>query len=345
MEHIDVKAVIRIEMRFVTTLNPYANNARTHSDQQIAQIAASIEEFGWTNPILIDNKDVVIAGHARLLAAKKLGMTEVPVIVLAHLTPAQRKALVLADNKLALNAGWDENLLRLELNELQSLDFDLDLTGFDSIELDELLRDPLPDERADEAPPLPAVATTRLGDLWICGEHRISCGDATEIEAIKEVLGDGLADMVFTDPPYSVSYTGKTAQRLTIRNDNLGAGFYDFLHSACKNVLAVTKGIARSLGIDSKTLRKHFRRELDCSADKADAQVAASLYKLAISGRCPPATIFWMKSRRGWRETSRFEHAGPDGRALLPIDTARALLKGAAASRPAEDEDEDPITN
>lgn len=105
------------------------------------------------------------------------------------------------------------------------------------------------------------------------------------------------------------------------------------------------ESIARALGIDSKTLRKHFRRELDCSADKADAQVAASLYKLAISGRCPPATIFWMKSRRGWRETSRLEHAGPDGRALLPIDTARALLKGAAASRPAEDDDEEPITN
>ena len=165
--HLKVK--IQIEMRLVAKLAPYGTNARTHSDQQVSQIGASIEEFGWTNPILIDGNDGIIAGHARLLAAKKLGLTEVPVIVLAHLTPAQRKALVLADNKLALNAGWDENLLRLELKELQSLYFDLDLTGFASIELDQLFRDPDLEERANEAPPLPEVATyatRRLVAAW-----------------------------------------------------------------------------------------------------------------------------------------------------------------------------------
>ena len=168
---------IKIEFRSVFKLKPFARNARTHSEQQVAQIAASIEEFGWTNPILIDGNDGIIAGHARLLAAQKLEMTEVPVIVLDHLTPAQRKALVLADNKLALNAGWDENLLRIELEELQSLDFNLDLTGFASIEIDELLRDPMIEERADEVPPLPDVAITRIADLWVLGKHRVLCGD------------------------------------------------------------------------------------------------------------------------------------------------------------------------
>src|SRR5579863_791336 len=163
MKQRPVQAVIRIEMRLVAKLIPYVNNARTHSEQQVAQTAASIKEFGWTNPILIGGDDVIIAGHARLLAAQKLGMSEVPVIVLDHLTPAQRKALVLADNKLALNAGWDEDLLRIELEGLQSLHFNLDLTGFNPIELDDLLRDPMIEEQADEAPPLPDVASTRLG--------------------------------------------------------------------------------------------------------------------------------------------------------------------------------------
>src|SRR5580700_2298333 len=154
-----IAAGLKIEQRLVKELVPYTRNSRTHSEAQVAQIAASISEFGWTNPILIDAGNVIIAGHARLLAAQKLGMQEVPVIVLSHLTAAQRKALVLADNKLALNAGWDEELLRLDLHELESLDFDLELTGFGSIELDVLLRDPMADERADEAPPLPAIAT------------------------------------------------------------------------------------------------------------------------------------------------------------------------------------------
>ena len=207
---------IKIEFRSVSKLKPFARNARTHSEQQIAQIAASIEEFGWTNPILVGSDGVIIAGHARLLAAQKLGMTEVPVIVLDHLTPAQRKALVLADNKLALNAGWDEDLLRIELEDLQSLDFDLGLTGFDPIELDELLRDPMIEERADEAPPLPEVATTQLGDVWLLGKHRVLCGDATSGEAVARLLNGSKPALMTTDPPYGIELDSEWRDRAGI---------------------------------------------------------------------------------------------------------------------------------
>jgi DNA modification methylase len=216
MKKASPRTQIRIEMRLVASLIPYARNARTHSEQQVAQIAASIQEFGWTCPILIDGNDGIIAGHARLLAAQKLGVTEVPVIVLDHLTPAQRKALVLADNKLALNAGWDENLLRIELEELQSLDFNLDLTGFASIEIDELLRDPMIEERADEAPPLPEVAAARVGDLWLLGKHRVLCGDATSADAVARLLNGSKPLLMATDPPYGVELDSEWRDRAGI---------------------------------------------------------------------------------------------------------------------------------
>jgi DNA modification methylase len=209
-------AKLKIEMRRLLDLIPYARNSRTHSETQVAQIAASIKEFGWTNPILIGADNVIIAGHARLLAAQKLSMKEVPVIVLANLTPGQRKALVLADNKLALNAGWDEDLLRLELAELESVDFDLELTGFNSIELDALLRDPFADEQADQAPPLPEVATTQLGDVWLLGSHRVLCGDATSREDVAQLLGASKPMLMVTDPPYGVSLDSEWRDRAGI---------------------------------------------------------------------------------------------------------------------------------
>lgn len=210
------KAEIIIERRLITSLIPYARNARTHTELQIAQIAASIQEFGWTNPILVGSDNVIIAGHARLLAAQKLGMAEVPVIVLGRLTPAQRKALVLADNKLALNAGWDEELLRLELEELHSLDFDLDLTGFDSIELDALLRDPMAEELVDQAPPVPEVATTQSGDLWLLGPHRVLCDDATSPDAVARLLACRKPLLMVTDPPYGVELDSEWRDRAGI---------------------------------------------------------------------------------------------------------------------------------
>ena len=216
MHRTSALAKLKIEMRRVIDLIPYARNSRTHSEAQVAQIAASSKEFGWTNPILVGADNVIIAGHARLLAAQKLGMKEVPVIVLADLTLAQRKALVLADNKLALNAGWDEELLRLELQELESFDFDLELIGFNSIELDALLRDPIADEQADQAPPLPEVATTQVGDTWQLGSHRVLCGDATSRDDVSRLLGGCKPLLMVTDPPYGVSLDSEWRDRAGI---------------------------------------------------------------------------------------------------------------------------------
>ena len=236
----------------VEKLIPFARNARTHSDEQVAQIAASIAEFGWTNPILAGADGIVIAGHARLLAARKLGMTEVPVIVLDHLSETQRRALVIADNRLALNAGWDEEMLRVELDALREDDFNLELLGFADDEIEALLADP--DETVagntddDAVPETPETAVTVPGDVWILGNHRLLCGDATQLEAVEKVLAGGLADIVFTDPPYNVNYGATMKDKLRgkshrkIANDNLGAEFAQFLRDACTNILAVTKG-------------------------------------------------------------------------------------------------------
>jgi DNA modification methylase len=191
----------------VAALVPYARNARTHSDAQVAQIAASIREFGFTNPILVDGDRGVIAGHGRLLAARKLGMAEVPTLELSHLTPAQRRAYVLADNRLALSAGWDDAMLRLELGDLQAEGFDLALTGFDELEIAGFLAEPsegLTDP--DAVPEVPEVPVSRLGDVWILGCHRLVCGDATDAAVVEQALAGVRPHLMVTDPPYGVAY-------------------------------------------------------------------------------------------------------------------------------------------
>jgi DNA modification methylase len=191
----------------VKDLVPYARNARTHSDAQVAQIAASIREFGFTNPILVDGERGIIAGHGRLMAARKLGLTEVPTIELSHLTPAQRRAYVLADNKLALNAGWDDEMLRLELGELRDEGFDLGLTGFEPDEIGTLLidaTDGLTDP--DEVPAVPETPVSRLGDVWILGRHRLTCGDSTDPAVVEAALAGVRPHLMVTDPPYGVAY-------------------------------------------------------------------------------------------------------------------------------------------
>ena len=256
---------LQVQQWPVEKLIPYARNARTHSEEQVAQVAASITEFGWTNPILVGGDGVIIAGHARLLAARKLRLREVPVIVLDHLSETQRRALVLADNRLALSAGWDEEMLRVELESLKEESFDLDIVGFTAEELEAILagpeetRDGLTDE--DAVPDEQEAVVSAAGDMWAMGEHRLLCGDSTQMEAVEKVLAGGLADMVFTDPPYSVSYTGKTARKLTIQNDDLGAGFEQFLRDACVNIMAVTKGAIYICMSSSEihTLQRVFR--------------------------------------------------------------------------------------
>ena len=234
----------------VDSLIPYARNARTHSEEQIAQIAASIREFGWTNPILTDGDKGVIAGHGRLAAARKLELTEVPVIELGHLTPEQKKAYILADNRIALNSGWDEELLKLELQELQGVDFDLDLLGFGDEEIERLLNG---DDAGggltedDAIPEAPVDPVSRPGDLWILGNHRLLCGDSTVLTDVERLMDGQLADMAFTDPPYNVDYGNNAKDKMRgkdrrILNDALGEGFYQFLYDACVNLLLVTKG-------------------------------------------------------------------------------------------------------
>ena len=261
---------LSINLRPIASLIPYIRNARTHNDAQVAQIAASIQEFGWTNPILVDGDNGVIAGHGRLLAARKLGLETVPVIELSHLTDAQKRAYILADNRLAMNAGWDEEMLRLELGDLQGLDFDLNLLGFDDEELESLLADGaegnegLTDE--DAVPEVQENPITQPGDLWICGPHRVLCGDATKAEDYARLLDGGLADMAFTDPPYNVNYANSAKDKMRgtnrpILNDNLGEDFQGFLTAACTNLLSVTKGaiyIAMSSS-ELDTLQAAFR--------------------------------------------------------------------------------------
>ena len=260
---------LQVRLYPIDQLVPFQKNARTHSEEQIAQIAASIQEFGWTNPILVGPDYVVIAGHARLAAAKKLRLTEVPVIVLGHLTEAQRRALVIADNQLALNAGWDEDLLRVELLALQAEDFDLDLVGFGEVELADLLAndgDYVGHTDEDAVPETPEIAVSAPGDLWVLGDHRVYCGDATQLEAIEKVMDGGLADMVFCDPPYGVAYgssapTRREREKKRITNDDLGdAAFGEFLRKASSNLLSVTKGAVYICMSSSElhTLQKAF---------------------------------------------------------------------------------------
>lgn len=240
----EAESEMKIESRKVADLIPYAANSRTHSDAQVAQIAGSIKEFGWTNPILIDGENTIIAGHGRLMAARKLGLEEVPAIVLDHLSKAQRKALVIADNQLALNAGWDIDMLKAEIEDLKLEDFDLGLLGFDDKFLDGLL-EPEPSEGLtdeDAVPGVPEEPRTVLGDIWLLGRHRLMCGDSTSIDALQALTGGILADMWLTDPPYNVAYEGKTKDALTIKNDSMGDDqFRQFLRDAYVAADAVMK--------------------------------------------------------------------------------------------------------
>jgi DNA modification methylase len=216
-------------------LLPYARNARTHDDAQVAQIAASIKEFGFNNPILIADDQSIVAGHGRLAAARKLGLAEVPVVRLSHLSDTQRKAYILADNRLALNAGWDNDLLKLELQELEIEGVDLEMLGFSKEELDGLLNlleptEGLTDE--DAVPETPEEPITKPGDIWILGKHRLMCGDSTSVDAVDKLLNGVRPEMIFTDPPYNIDYSGVNDKR-KIKNDRMNEdNFKDFLRQS-----------------------------------------------------------------------------------------------------------------
>lgn len=245
----------KVEKRTVSSLIPFAKNSRTHSDEQVAQIAASIKEWGWTTPILIDTDGQIIAGHGRLMAARKLGMEEVPVMIADGWTGSQKRAYVIADNKLALNAGWDNELLSLELNDLKDIGFDIELTGFSLDELADLtpieIEEGLTDE--DAVPEIPEEPITKLGDIWILGNHRLMCGDSTSIDAVEKLMDGKKADLTFTSPPYNANtkagdgdiFTSKKSKKLYAEgySDNLASNDYvDFASSVLEICFAVTDG-------------------------------------------------------------------------------------------------------
>ena len=219
----------------IKDLIPYVNNARTHTDTQIAQIAASIKEFGFLNPVIVSSDNTILCGHGRYYAAQKLGLEKIPCIKEEHLTEAQKKAYIIADNKLALNAGWDNELLTIELSQLQGLDFDLDLLGFDDKELSKLFDDEkdIQEDDFDVDEELKKPAITKFGDVWHLGKHTLICGDSTKEETYRTLLGDTKVNLVCTDPPYLVNLESKSGK---IKNDDLDdKEGYAFLRSAFEN--------------------------------------------------------------------------------------------------------------
>lgn len=234
----------QIEQIAVEKLIPCARNSRTHSDAQVAQIAGSIREFGFTNPVLIDAEDGIIAGHCRVLGAQKLGLDDVPCIRLTHLTEMQRRAYVIADNRLALSGGWDESMLAVELADLMAAGYDTALTGFTTEELAALMLEEIPAGLTDEdaTPEPPETPVSVLGDVWLLGKHRVMCGDSTSIDAVEKLMDGGQADMLLTDPPYNVAYQGGTADKLTIQNDAMSDdAFRQFLRDAFTTATTVMK--------------------------------------------------------------------------------------------------------
>lgn len=222
----------------INTLIPYARNARTHSEEQVAQIAASIREFGFLSPIIVSEDGTILCGHGRFYAAQKLGLKKVPCIKESHLTETQKRAYILADNKLSLNAGWDDEMLAVELTELQDEAFDLSLIGFDESELADLFADDekkAKDDDYDLSAALEKAAFVEKGDIWTVGRHRLMCGDATSADEVAKLMDGKKANLIVTDPPYGVSF--KSSDGLSIQNDSIkGDDFYNFLLSAFQNM-------------------------------------------------------------------------------------------------------------
>jgi DNA modification methylase len=269
--------VQRIEHWLLDRLIPFARNPRTHSEAQIAQIAASIAEFGFNNPILVDTNAGILAGHGRLLAARKLGLAEVPVIVLDHLSEAQKRAYIIADNQLALNAGWNDDILQQELRALQEESFDVSLLGFEDEELARLLAaqdaiEGLTDE--DAVPAVPETPVSRIGDLWILGDHKLLVGDATNREDVAKLMNGDTADLVFTDPPYNVDYEGYTEERLKIKGDRMSdTEFKQFLEAAFRSCRVAVKSGASIYVCHSSSWQREFQNALEIAGFEVRCQI------------------------------------------------------------------------
>jgi len=247
----------------IDRLVPYSRNARTHSPEQILQLQASIREFGFVNPVLIDDNYNIIAGHGRIMAARAEGIKEVPCVFISHMTEAQKRAYILADNKIALNAGWDMEMLRVELEELRDLDFDLDLTGFDETEINALFEDAddteVEDDDFDLTAALEEAAFVMPGDVWTLGRHRLICGDATDADTIKRLMDGRKANLVLTDPPYNVSF--ESGSGLKIQNDSMKSEqFFNFLLASFRNLADNLESGGSAYIFHADTEGENFRR-------------------------------------------------------------------------------------
>ena len=233
------KTTTEMQLVLLSKLVPYVNNARTHSTEQLIKLRSSLREFGFINPVIIDRDFNVIAGHGRIMAAKEEGITEVPCVFVDYLTEAQKKAYVLADNRMALDAGWDEELLRIEIESLQGADFDVSLTGFGEDEIADLFagegEKDVKDDDFDLSAALEKAAFVELGDIWAVGRHRLLCGDATSAEDVAALMDGKKANLIVTDPPYNVAF--KSGSGLSIQNDSMENGeFYTFLYNSFQNM-------------------------------------------------------------------------------------------------------------
>jgi len=257
-----METTTRFEKVDINKLVPYARNARTHSKEQILQLRSSLREFGFVNPVLIDGDFNIIAGHGRIMAAKEEGIAEVPCVFVEHLTDAQKKAYILADNRLALSAGWDDELLALEFGELKDLGFDLELTGFDPKEIEKLFANDEQDVADDDfnlTAALEEAAFVLPGDVWTLGRHRLICGDATDADTVKKLMDGRKANLVLTDPPYNVAF--ESSSGLKIKNDSMKAEqFYDFLFSSFKNLADNLEGGGSAYIFHADTEGENFRR-------------------------------------------------------------------------------------
>ena len=328
------------EMKLVPIdrLVPYINNARTHSPEQINKLRSSLREFGFINPVIIVRDYGVIAGHGRILAAKEEGITEVPCVFADYLTEAQKKAYIIADNRMAMDAGWDEELLRVEIEALQAEAFDVSLTGFDPNEIDDLfkenLKDGLHDDDFDIEAELKKPTFTKAGDVWTLGRHRLVCGDSTKKETYDILMDGKKANLVLTDPPYNVNYEGTAGK---IKNDHMANdAFYQFLLDAFTNMEAVMADDASIYVFHADTEGLNFRRAF---ADAGFFLSGCCIWKKnsLVLGRSPyqwihePVLFGWMKSGKhawyaGRKETTVWEYDKPKKNADHPTMKPIALL-------------------
>ena len=257
-----MKTTTNMELVELDKLVPYVNNARTHSPEQINKLRASLREFGFINPVIIDKDYGIIAGHGRVIAAREEGIEKIPCVFADHLTEAQKKAYILADNRMALDAGWDEELLRVEIEALQAEAFDVSLTGFDEKEITDLFKDTqeeVKDDDYDLTAALEKAAFVKKGDLWVVGRHRLLCGDATNAEDVDKLCNGKRVNLILTDPPYGVSF--KSASGLTIRNDSMkNEEFYSFLLAAFKNMVSHLEPGGSAYVFHADTEGLNFRR-------------------------------------------------------------------------------------